>query len=181
MECRIAGNHCPAKQPFLWSLHEFGAKRILQNVVADARESIAMPLLVLEHMIVRLMLELLRCEPLFQMRPQESHAVSLVGIPTQPHPDQMQVIGHKAIKRTQQSLARRSVQNQFTERGLEFFAQPSTTAVRHRKRPMDDRIALIKLTRQTGQIKRPVDIGFIHSSLEICTPRASRNPERLFS
>ena len=39
------------------------------------------------HMVMRLMLEFLRREFWFQMRAQKCHAVELVGIQPQSHPD----------------------------------------------------------------------------------------------
>ena len=61
-------------------------------------------------MIVRLMLEFLRRELRLKMRAQESHAVALIGIRPQPHPDQMQMIRHQAIRRAEKPFPDGSVQ-----------------------------------------------------------------------
>ena len=86
-------------------------------------------LLLFEHMVVRLMLEFLWRKFGFETRSQEGHAVTLVGIQTQPRPNQMQVIGHEAIGRAEQALARGGVQHQFAKRGVKPYVQPALSPV----------------------------------------------------
>ena len=69
--------------------------------MTGAGKCVAAAFLLFEHMVMRLMLEFLRCEFRFEMRSQESHAVELIGIQTQSHPDQMQMIRHEAICRAE--------------------------------------------------------------------------------
>ena len=113
-----------------------------------------------QDMFVRLMLELLRRKFWFQMRSQESHAVELVGIQAQSHPDQVQMIRHEAIGRTEESFAGGGVQEQFAKRGVKRLVEAALPALRDGKRPMHHRVALIIFAGKTRQIKRPVEIGF---------------------
>ena len=91
---------------------------------------------------------------------QESHAVALVGIQPQPHPDQVQMIRHQAIRRAEKPFAGGGVQEQFAKRGVKRLAEPALPAVRNGKRPMHDRVALIILARQAWKVKRAVEVGF---------------------
>ena len=98
------------------------------------------------------------------MRAQESHAVKLVGIQPQPHPDQMQMIRHEAIRRAEKPFAGGGVKQQFAKRGVKGFIEPALPAMRDGKRPMHHRVALIIFAWQTWQIKRPVEAGFVHTA-----------------
>ena len=111
---------------------------------------------------MRLMLEFLRCEFGFKMRSQECHAVAVVGIQTQPHPNQMQMIRHEAIRRAQQSFACSGVQHQFAKDSMKSLVQPATPTMRDGQRPMHHGVALVKFRRQARKIKRPIDVWFIH-------------------
>ena len=162
MQCRITRHNRTVEFPFSWMFHEIRAQWIFENVIADTGERITVALLFLQHMIVRLMLEYRGRKPRFEMCAQESHPVTLVGIQTQSHPDQMQVVRHQTISRTKQSLTRGSVQKQFTKRGVKCVLQPPLMAMRNRQRPMHDGIALIILARQAGKIERTVEVGFHH-------------------
>ena len=113
-------------------------------------------------MIVRLMLEFLRRKLGFEMCPQEGHAVELVGIQTQPHPNQMQMIRHKAIRRAEQPLACGGVQHQFAERGVKPFVQPALSPVRDSKRPVDHGVALKVFARKARKKESAVEVWFIH-------------------
>jgi len=160
MQRGIARHDRAAERPFVWSLREFSHARIVENVMAHANEGIAAAFLLFQDMIVRLMLEFLRCKFWFQMRAQESHAVELVGILPQPHPDQMQMIRHEAIRRTEKPFAGGGVQEQFAKRGVKRFVEPALPAVRDGKRPMDHRVALIIFAWQAWKIERAVEIAF---------------------
>ena len=95
------------------------------------------------------------------MRAQECHAIELIRIKTQPHPDQMQMIRHEAISWTEKPFAGGGVQKQFAKRGVKWFGEPALPAVRDGKRPMYHRVALIIFAWKTRQIKRPVEVGFV--------------------
>ena len=82
--------------------HQLRTQRIFKDVMANAGKRIAAAFLFLQHMVVGLMLEFLRRKSRFEVRTQESHAVALVGIRAQTHPDQMPVVGHQAISRAEQ-------------------------------------------------------------------------------
>src|SRR5438045_1148184 len=113
-----------------------------------ASERISSPLFFLEHMVVRLMLEFLLRKPGFEVRSQESHAIELIRIQAEAHPNQVQMIGHEAIRRTEQALASGGVKHHFTERGVKSLVQPALSPVRDRKRPVNHGIALVVFTRK---------------------------------
>ena len=110
------------------------------------------------------MLKFLRREFRFQMRAQEGHAVELVGIKPQPHPDQMQMIRHEAIGRTEKPFAGGSMQEQFAKHGVKRLGEPALPAVRDGERPLHHRVALIIFTGKTRQIKRPVEVRLVHEN-----------------
>ena len=98
------------------------------------------------------------------MRAQEGHAVVLIGIQPQPHPDQVQMIRHETVRRAKQSLTRGGVQHEFAKRDVKRFIKPALLAMRDGKRPMHHRIALIIFEGKTRQIKRPVEVRFVHEN-----------------
>src|SRR6267154_2770740 len=87
MQPRITRDDSTTERPFAGVFHESVPHRVFQNVLADTGESTPTAFFVLEHVIVRLVLELLGRKPGFELRPQDNPAVELVGIPTQSHPD----------------------------------------------------------------------------------------------
>jgi hypothetical protein len=115
MQRRVAGYDGAVEGPFVRMLRQPAAHRIFEVVMARGREGAAAALRRLEHMVVRLRLKPLRGQLRFQMRAQEAHAVELVGVQTQAHPDQAQVIRHEAIDRAEQSLAGGGVDHEFPE------------------------------------------------------------------
>ena len=99
MHSRVAGHYCSAERPLIRMFHESGLKRVLENVMTCAGKRVVVSFLLFEHMVMGLMLEYLRREFWLEIRSQESHAVELIGIQTQSHPDQMQMIRHEAVGR----------------------------------------------------------------------------------
>lgn len=162
MQFRVAGQDGAVERPFAGGLHEFGARRVGEDVMAHGGEGVAATFLLFQNVIVRLMLKPLRGQQRFEMRTQERHAVALVGVRAQPHPDQMQMIRHEAIRRAEQTLARGGVQHEFAKRGVKRFAQPAASSVRDGKRPVNHCVTLIILARQARKIKRAVEVWYIH-------------------
>lgn len=91
-----------------------------------------------------------------QIRPQEGHAVQMIRIETQAHPEQVQMIRHQTIHRADQALARRRMEHQFPELTVKRWREPAFGAVENGQRPVNHRIALVIFTRQTREIKRPI-------------------------
>lgn len=101
MQGWITGDDRASERPFVWMFHQFVTQRIFVDVIADPGKRVVATLILLENMIMRLMLEFLRGEFGFEMSSQEGHGVALVGIQTQSHPNQMQMIRHETIRRTE--------------------------------------------------------------------------------
>jgi len=127
-----------------------------------ASERISSPLFFLEHMVVRLMLEFLWRNPGFDMRSQESHASELIRIQLEAHPNQVQMIGHEAIRRAEQALACGGVEHHSTKRPVKSLVQPALPPVRDRKRPVNQSVALVVFTRKARKIESAVEVWFIH-------------------
>ena len=80
MQRGVAPHDRAAERPFGRMLHQLGLNRVFENVVADPGKRVSPPLLFLEHMVVRLMLEFLRRKSRFELRAQECHSVALIGV-----------------------------------------------------------------------------------------------------
>src|SRR5687768_16867520 len=117
----------------------------------------ATPFLIAKHMIVGLCLETMRREQRFGIRPEKRHPVALITLWLQSHPNEMHVIWHQTVAGTNQSFADTGVNKQFPKRNMKVVVQPSGAVFRNRERPMNNRVAAIKLRTQTRQI--------IHSSM----------------
>ena len=105
MERGIAGNDGPAKRPNLCFLNESGANGICQNIKADFGKGVPLALFVAQDVVVGLRLQFERSQKWFQMRSQKCHSVSLIRIPAQAHPKQMNVVRHETINRTEKLFA----------------------------------------------------------------------------
>ena len=158
----IAWHDGPGEWPVFWILHQLRHAGIVNDVETDLGKGVSFPFFLLEHMIVRLMLKPLRSEQRSEMRSQKGHAVELVRVQTQSHPDQMQMIRHEAIRRAKQSLARGGVQHQFPKRGVKPLVQPAASTMREGNRPMNHRVALIVFAWETRKIESAVEVWFIH-------------------
>jgi hypothetical protein len=109
-----------------------------------------------QNMVVRLMLKAMRSEQFPDMLAQKLHAVPLVRIPPPPHPDQMNVIGHQTVGRAEQAFPCGSMKHDLSKPRVENIAQPARAAHGHRHRPVNDRVALVILTRQAWQVKTAI-------------------------
>jgi hypothetical protein len=105
---------------------------------------------------VRLMLKAMRAQRRAKMLAQEFHAVALVGIAAQPHPEQMNMVGHQAIGRAEQSFAGGGVKHRFPESRVEKFIQPAGSSQGHGHCPVNDGVALIRFAGQSREINAPV-------------------------
>src|SRR5437899_13111135 len=93
----ISWNKRAVIRPVCGVLDELGFQRIEQHIVcAGYRECAATALLWSHYMIVSLMLELCWTEMATKFRAEEFHPVPLIGLCTQAHPDEMDMIRHQA-------------------------------------------------------------------------------------
>ena len=91
------------------------------------------------------------------MFPQKFYPVALVGVQTQAHPEQMNMVRHEAISGTEQAFTRGGVEHDFTEMSVEQFREPARAAIGNWHCPMNYGVTLIMHARQTWKIKAPVD------------------------
>ena len=175
MQRWIARSDGTAELPLDGVLHAVGPQGVFQDVIADSDKRVPSPLFFLEHVIVRLMLEFLLQNPGFEMRSQESHAIQLIGIQAQHHPNQVQMVGHETIRRAQESLARGGVQHQFAKRGMKSLVEPAFSSVGDGKRPVYRCVTLVVFARKARQIERPIQVWFIHDAGNIVCTRRRRN------
>ena len=98
---------------------------------------------------------------------EERHAIELIRIQAEAHPNPMQMIGHEAIRGAENSLAGGGVQHQFAKCCVKSLTEPTFAAVRGRKGPMHHGVALVVLARQARKIERAIQVRFVHSDGEI--------------
>ena len=105
--------------------HQFGRAGIVDDVKANPGKYATGSFLIAQDVIVRLMLKTMRTQRRAKVFSQKFHTVALIGTATQPHPNQVQVIGHQAISRTEQPLPHGGVQHYFPKTGVEAsLSQP---------------------------------------------------------
>jgi hypothetical protein len=133
--------------------NEFGDTRIVHDVKANFLECPALSLFLTQDVIMWLVLKAYRFQQLADVFAQELHPILLVGIASQTHPDEMNVIGHQAISRAIQSFTGGGVKHDLAETCVESFVEPSRLAHGHGHGPVDDCIRLIILAGQTGEME----------------------------
>ena len=104
MKPRITRHNGPAKWPCFRLLDQPPAGRVCQNIEADPGKGILFAFLLAQHVVVCLRLEFMRGQQRLQMRSQEGHPVSLIGVAAQAKPHQMNVVWHQTIDRTHQTF-----------------------------------------------------------------------------
>ena len=156
MQLGIAGHKRAAIWPQPGFVYQFGAAGIRQNLKTDFGERSALSLFLAQTVVVGLMLKTMRAQRRGKVFAQELHPVALVGIKTQSHPQQVNMVGHQAIRRAEQPFARGGVKHDFAELRMKQFVEPAGAAQCNRHRPVDDRVALIIFAVQTREIKAPV-------------------------
>jgi hypothetical protein len=75
--------------------------------------------------IVSLMLKPDWMEERTKLCAEEFDSVSLVSVSMQPHPDEMEVIGHQAIRWAKQPFPRGSVEHHFAKSSVKSFIEPA--------------------------------------------------------
>jgi len=100
-------------------VHQTSSDRIVQNVKTDFRKGVALPLFLAQNVIIGLRLEPMGNQLRFQVCAQKGHSISLIAVAPQPQPEQMHVIGHQAIGRTDQALAGGHMKQQLAKPAVE--------------------------------------------------------------
>lgn len=156
MQIGIARHNGSDIRPVFRALDQFCPAGIIQEVKANFAESLPDSLARPQDVVVRLMLKPVRTQGRAQMLAQKLQTVSLIRVTAQPHPDQVNVVGHQAIGETEQSFPRGGVQHDFAKLRVEGGVEPAGAAQGHRHGPVDDGVALIMFPGQAWQIEAPV-------------------------
>jgi len=124
--------------------------------MAYFRKRATLSLLLMENMVVWLVLETMRFQRGTEVFAEELHALPLVGITMEAHPNKMNVILHEAIGRTNQTLAHGRVQHDFPESRVKGSREPAGATKRDGHCPVDGGVALVVLPRQAREIKTSI-------------------------
>lgn len=151
MQFRIAGHDCACERPIFRMLHQFLDTGVINDVKAYLAKGVTFALFLAQNVIVWLVLKAMRLEQFADMLAQKLHAVSLISLAPQPHPDQMNVIRHQAIGRAEQTFAHRSVQHYFPKAGVEKFVEPTLAARGKGQGPVNDCVTLVILAGRRGR------------------------------
>jgi hypothetical protein len=112
----------------------------------------ALPLLGRKHMVVGLMLEFRRLEKRTNLGAKKFDTVALIGFVTQPHPNQVNMVGHKTISRANQSFAYRSVKHHLAKCRMETVGQPALLTMGNGHGPEHNGVSLVELVLQPRQV-----------------------------
>ena len=85
----------------------------------------------------------------------------------------MNVVGHQAVGRTEQSFPGGSVQHQFAEAVMDGIIQPAGAPIKNRQCPMNSGAALIKFGAEAREIigaRLAVHAGNLYQSLLTSSP-----------
>jgi hypothetical protein len=156
IQLRIARNHATGVGPGFCFRDQSSPRRICRDIKTDFRQSVPLPLFFPQHFILRLGLKLCGRQLRLHVSAEKSHAINLIGVVPQTQPDQMQVVGHQAVNRAKQFLARSRVQQQFAKPLMKVRGQPTFRPVENRQGPEHSGVGLIMFARQSRQGKRPV-------------------------
>ena len=99
MQFWIARHSRTGERPILRVLDQFGNARVVNDVETHFTERLLSPLFLAQDMVVGLVLKAMRTEQFPDMLAQKLHAMPLIATAPQPHPDQMNVIGHQTVGR----------------------------------------------------------------------------------
>ncbi len=136
-------------------------QRIEQDIIRTGKtEHPPLPFRSCQDMVVSLMLEFRRLEKRTDLGTEKLYTIALVGVTAQPHPDMMNMVGHQAVSRANQSFTHRRVKHHLAKRSVKMFGQPALLAMGNRHGPKDDGIGLIKLAFQPWQIVGEIRTGF---------------------
>jgi len=152
VQVRVAWHHRSNVRPLLRLPGQVCTNRVFQDVKRDFGEGSSFPILLAKHVVARLVLKLVRPKQAAKVHAKEHHPIELVTLAPHPHPDEMDVIWHQTVAGTEQTLPRRCVQQQLAELLVEQFVQPPLSPVLQRLRPMHDRVALVVVPSQSGQM-----------------------------
>jgi len=78
------------------------------------------------------------------------NSVALIGAFAETHPNEVKMVGHKAIHRAEQAFGVCSVQHHLAKSGVERLVQPAFGTVRDGHGPEDDGVGLVKFAPKTG-------------------------------
>src|SRR6266568_1476197 len=104
MNIRIARQDRSGERPLLRMDNQFCYARVVNDVETHFAKSLPLAFLLSQNVVVWLVLKAMRSEQFPNMLAQELHGVPLVGIKPQPHPDQMNVVGHQTVSGAEQSF-----------------------------------------------------------------------------
>jgi len=86
--------------------------------------------------------------------------IALVGLPSQTHPDQVNVVWHKAVSRAKESFPSRRVEHHLAKRGVEALIEPASLPVGDGHSPENDGVGLIEFPAQTREIMGKIGTRF---------------------
>ena len=156
MQRRIARHDRSIERPFFRMFDQFLLARVVHDIKANSGECASFALFLVQDVIVRLVLKTMRSQRQSQVLAQKFHPVLLVEVPSQSHPDEVNVIWHQAVSGTGQAFACRRVKHDFAKAGVKSFVEPARAAPANRQSPMHDGIALVIFERQSWKIKAAI-------------------------
>lgn len=155
IQLRVAWNNRTQIGPVGGRLDQSSVKRIEKYVVsAGDAEGAAVTFPGPQDVIVGLMLETGLAEAWPQLGAKEFDPIALVRVVTEAHPNEMQVIWHQAIGWAKQTLTRGRMKHQFPKSGMKPGVEPTSSAMRNRHGPENNRVCLVKLTAESRKIVR---------------------------
>jgi hypothetical protein len=110
------------------------------------------PFSVSEHMVVRLGLIPTWSKQWLGVRSKKSHPLTLIALPSEPHPEKMHVVRHQTITRTNQPFASTCVDEYLTKLQMKFLGKPARSAVRNWEGPVDHRVTSIEFRLQAREV-----------------------------
>ena len=110
---------------------------------------------------MRLVLELRRLQERAELGTKKLDRVALVGLAFQTHPDQVNVVGHQAVRRANKTFPGCRVQHHFAKGGMEALIEPALLAVGYRHGPENDGVGLVEFAAQTREIMGELGTSFL--------------------
>lgn len=162
---RISGNNRIQIRPILPPLHATPPNRVVQDVSNQLLKGVLLPVFLTKHMIMRLLLPLEStfAKPSVGVFPQESDQRPLMTRFLSAQHEQMNMIPHKAIRRTNRAISPKRMKQNLPELAVKRIAQPPGPPFLHCKRPMDKHPSHIERVLQSREMRSPRSL--IHAAI----------------
>jgi hypothetical protein len=132
-----------------------GPDWILSNIENGIFEGVTIAFILSQHMIVSGWLQRIFSKCNVEMLSQKTNGESLIGVPRRTEKEHVKMIGHQAVRGTNEGTARACVQEEDAEFVVKRGTKPTGSPILDSHRPMHPGKTLVELSVKTTQMPWP--------------------------